>query len=123
MRLLAELTRFGGAAAINTLFGYGAYALFVWLGLAPLVAQAAAQVAGTLFNMRTYAIAFRQPTARGRFILAYAGNYLIGLVLLAILTRLMTNAYLAGLLALLAAAAINFAVLRGFVFRRAAAPV
>ena len=112
-----ELARFGGAATINTLFGYGTYAVLVAAGLHPLVAQLLAQVAGVIFNARTYALAFRKPAARGRFLLSYAANYLVGLGLLATLTHLLSDPYLAGALTMAGAALFNFVALRSFVFR------
>ena len=112
--------RFGGAATINTAFGYGAYAAFVWLGFHPYLAQMLAQVAGALFNARTYAIAFRTRTSNRRFLLSYAVSYVVGLALLMAFTRIVANPYLAGALTMAAAACFNFLVLRHIVFRPAA---
>lgn len=107
---------------MNTVFGYSAYALFVWMGLHPILAQLAAQIVGVLFNMRTYAIAFRTQASRTRFLLSYAASYCVGLALLIAFTRL-AGPYLAGALTLLCTAAFNFLVLRGWVFRDRAPPV
>ena len=121
--LAGEALRFGSAAAVNTAFGYGAYAAFVWLGLHPYLAQILAQVAGALFNSKTYAIAFRTRASRTRFLLSYAVSYFVGLALLVAFTHLVASPYLAGALTMVGAACFNFLVLRQFVFHHRVAPV
>jgi small basic protein len=118
---VAELARFGAAAAVNTAFGYGTYAALLWLGLNPYLAQIVSQVLGTVFNSRTYAVAFRSRAAFHRFLLAYVGNYFVNLALLFLFNHLVPSPYLAGLLALGGAAAVNFLILKRLVFRPAAA--
>lgn len=117
---VGQLIRFYQAAAINTLFGFGVYALMIRLGVNLYVAQAIAQVLGVTFNYFTYSRhAFRDREASKRsFVLAYIGNYLVNLALLAIFARLVHSAYLAGLAATIAASLINYIVLRSLVFRR-----
>lgn len=110
--------RFGGAAIVNTAFGYGAYAGFVWLGVHPYVAQILAQIAGALFNSSTYSVAFRTRASRARFLLSYAVSYVVGLALLVAFTHLVGDPYLAGALTMAGAACFNFLVLRHFVFHR-----
>jgi putative flippase GtrA len=119
-RGLWEVFRFYQAAALNTLFGYGLYALLLWLGLGRYPAQAVAHVCGTGFNYLTYSRhVFR--TRRGspwRFVLTYAGNYALNLALLATLSLWVRSPYAAGLLATLAASVVNYAALKLFVFDR-----
>lgn len=119
---LAQLIRFYQAAAVNTAFGFGVYALIVRLGLNPFVAQVVAQVLGVTFNYFTYSRhAFRGHSASKRsFALAYIGNYLMNVALLALFLRVIRSATLAGLAATIAASLLNFLVLRSLVFRRRA---
>lgn len=121
---LGQLIRFYQAAAINTLFGYGVFALLIWLGLNLYVAQIVAQVLGVSFNYFTYSRhVFRDRTAsKGSFVLAYAGNYLVNLALLAAFSQVIASPYVAGFAATIAASVINYLALRSLVFRRKTAP-
>jgi putative flippase GtrA len=117
-RRLVELLRYYQAALINTAFGFGLYALLVWLGLNMFAAQIIAHVCGVQFNYFSYRhIAFRERHGRiGRFVAAYVVHYLVNLALLALLAMLVASPYQAGLLATLAASLINYFVLRHLVF-------
>jgi putative flippase GtrA len=117
-----QLIRFYQAAAINTLFGFGIYALMIRLGVNLYVAQIIAQVLGVTFNYFTYSRhVFRDRDAsKGSFVLAYVGNYLVNLALLATLSRFIHSPYLAGFVATLGASVINYLALRSLVFRRRA---
>lgn len=114
-----QLFRYYQAGLINTLFGYGAYASFVWLGLDMYVAQIAAHLLGTCFNYLTYSrYAFAgQRGSVFRFIASYLGNYLLSLATLAGFAQATSSPYLAGLLSILLVSLINFFVLKRLVFR------
>jgi putative flippase GtrA len=116
---IAELWRYGNVGLLNTVFGYGLYALLVWLGLNLYVAQLVGQIAGACFNYMTYRrLVFRG--ARSHPVLfagAYAFNYLLGVAFLAAAHHFIPSPYLAGFVALIAVAAINYLVLKRFVFR------
>lgn len=115
---VAEFWRYGQAGLVNAAFGFAAYALFVRLGLNIFAAQIVATVLGVAFNYVTYSRhVFRDASAgRIRFILAYAFNYLVSVAMLLIASRLVASPYLAGALAIVASAAINYFALRHFVF-------
>ena len=119
---LGQLIRFYQAAAVNTLFGFGIYALMLRLGLDRYVAQIISQVLGVTFNYFTYSRhAFRdRQSSKTSFVLAYVANYLVSLALLALFSRFIRSGYAAGLASTLTASVINFLVLRSFVFRRRA---
>ncbi len=119
MGRLERLIRYYGVGAINTAFGFGLYVLLVFLGLNLFLAQLVAHVSGTIFNYFTYSRHVfrghrRSPAA---FVAAYVFNYLLGLGLLALAHLLVSNPYGAGLLTLFVGTAINYFVLRRFVFR------
>jgi putative flippase GtrA len=119
---LAQLWRYYKVGVVNTLFGYGLYALLIMIGLHMYVAQIVGHIIAVAFNYLTYSRhVFRgAPVSRQRFLLSYALNYLVSLVSLSFSAALLTSPYLAGLLAMLISSALNFIVLRRYVF---AAPV
>lgn len=116
-----ELWRFYQAAVVNTAFGFGLYALLIWLGLDRYVAQAISFVSGVAFNYLTYSRhVFRDgERAKFRFALAYGSNYVVNLALLWLFSLVVRNAYAAGFSASLAASLINYFALKYLVFVRA----
>ena len=114
-----QLFRYYQAGIVNTAFGYGAFALLVWLGLNIYVAQILAHIAGTAFNYFTYSryVFADGSRARGRFILSYAVNYLLSVAALFGFEQVVTSPYLSGFLAVVLVSAINFLILKRFVFR------
>jgi putative flippase GtrA len=91
----------------------------VFVGLNLFLAQIVAHICGTAFNYFTYSRHVfsghrRSPVA---FVAAYAFNYVMGLGLLFLAHLVVRNPYGAGFLALLVGTAINYFVLRRFVFR------
>ena len=124
MSPIERLIRYYGVGLVNTAFGFGLYSLLVFLGMNRYVAQIVAHVCGTAFNYFTYSRHVftghrRSPMA---FVGAYAINYLMGLGLLALISVFVKNPYGAGFLGLLIGTAINYFVLRRFVFRPPEAP-
>jgi putative flippase GtrA len=119
-----RLWRYYQAGIVNTLFGYGLYALFLTFGLNMYLAQIVAHVLGVVFNYFTYSRhAFRDAQAsKTRFILSYGLNYLLGLAALAAAARVIESAYVAGLLAVLFVSVINFFILKHLVFVKEARP-
>ncbi|MEP7007826.1 MAG: GtrA family protein [Sphingomonas bacterium] len=117
---LVELSRFYQAAAINALFGFGMYAILIWLGLNLYVAQIVAHCLGVAFNYLTYSRhVFRDSEpAKTRFVLAYALNYLVSLASLALVSQFLKSPYVAGLVALGLASGINYFALKYAVFEK-----
>lgn len=114
-----EFIRFYQAAAINTLFGFSAYALLVWLGLNLFISQAIAHVLGVVFNYFTYSrhvFAGRQP-AKAKFLVTYVLAYFANLFALIVVSRFISSPYLAGLMSAIAVSMANFVVLKFLVFK------
>jgi putative flippase GtrA len=111
--------RYYQAGVVNTLFGFGLYALMVRLGVNMYVAQAVAHVLGMAFNYFTYSrYAFADSSAsKTRFALSYAGNYLLGLASLAAAAQVISSPYLAGILSITFVSAVNYVILRRLVFK------
>ncbi|MFC3443146.1 GtrA family protein [Sphingobium rhizovicinum] len=116
---IAEIWRYYQAGLINTAFGFGAFSLLVWLGLNLFAAQLIAHLAGMAFNYLTYSRhVFRGAApARLRFILSYAGNYVVGLAMLYLCSRVIASPYLAGLASTVIVSVINYFALKHLVFR------
>lgn len=117
-----ELFRYYQAGIVNTLFGLGAYAALVWVGLDRYPAQLVSHLLGMAFNYLTYSRhVFRDAgPAKTRFVVSYAVNYLLSLATLAIISRFVANPYLAGFLAAFIVSVVNFFALKYVVFRKAA---
>lgn len=119
MNRLEQVMRYYSAGAINTAFGFGLYSILVYLGLNLFLAQIVAHMCGTAFNYFTYSrhVFLRHRRSPAAFVGAYVFNYLMGLGLLALAHVVVPNPYAAGFLGLIVGTAINYFVLRRFVFR------
>jgi putative flippase GtrA len=117
---LLQLVRFYQAAIVNTVFGFGLYALLVAAGLDPFAAQALAFICGVAFNYLTYSRhVFRDSApAKFRFVLSYLGVYLLNVTLFAGFRLIIPNVYIAGAAMMLTASLLNYFVLKRIVFRR-----
>lgn len=113
-----RLWRYYQAGVVNTLFGYGAFAGLVALGLNIYAAQIIAHVGGMAFNYLTYSrYAFRGHGASpGRFVASYAVNYGLSVAALAGFTYLGFSPYAAGLFSVAAVSLINYFILAKVVF-------
>jgi len=114
-----RLWRYYQAGLVNTLFGYGLYALFVWAGVNMYVAQITAHVLGMTFNYFTYSrFAFAgHDGSKGRFIASYILNYVLGLIALAAAAQAIRSPYLAGLVSVVFVSIVNYFILKRLVFR------
>lgn len=119
---LFELLRYLIAGAFNTAFGFGIYAALVWIGLDRYLAQAIGYVLGTAFNYFTYSrgVFTNSSPAKMRFVLSYVGNYAVNLLLLGLVSRFLPNAYAAGAVTTILVVALNYLVLKRWVFKPAA---
>jgi putative flippase GtrA len=118
-----EIWRYVQAGIVNTLFGFSIYAFLTWWGLDRYAAQAIGYIAGTAFNYITYSKhVFRDAKpAKLRFVLSYAGNYVINLAALRLVSSFLPNPYIAGAVTTVCVVALNYLVLKRLVFRDAAA--
>lgn len=117
---IQRLWRYYQAGIVNTVFGYGLYALFVAAGFNMYVAQITAHVLGVVFNYFTYSrYAFRDHHgSKSRFVVSYAVNYLLGLAALATASTVIHSPYLAGLVAVVFVSVVNYFILKHLVFFR-----
>lgn len=117
----AEFIRFVLVAGLNTAFGYGVYALFIWLGIHFSLATLLSTIAGVLFNFKTYGIiVFRNKSNRliFRFILVYVILYLCNVGAIAILKYFGLSSYMAGLILLIPIGLLGYFLNKKFVYQK-----
>jgi putative flippase GtrA len=115
-----QLLRFLVVGGINTLFGYGIFALFILLHMNYVWAALLGQVCGVLFNFKTYGVlVFKNKNNRLilRFFGAYLVTYLLTIGFLKIFNIYGVNNLVAGAILLLPMALISFLLNKRFVFR------
>jgi len=106
--------------AVNTGFGYGVFALMIYLNVHYSLAALISTFLGILFNFKTTGvIVFRNHNNRliFRFFLVYGITYLVGLLYLYITNQFGISNYLAGAVWLLPGAAISYILMKTMVFR------
>lgn len=107
---------------LNTVFGYGVYALFLWLGFHYSVASALAIALGVLFNFQTIrTLVFQAEPSRGRllkFSAVYAVVYLLQISGIAALNRAGFGDYSAGAILVLPLAGVAFLLNQKLVFKQ-----
>lgn len=120
---IRELWRYYKVGLLNTAFGYGLYALLVYVGLNLYFAQVISQICGVVFNYSMFRrLVFRTSRPRiSSYVGAYMVNYLLGLMLLMLANHYMRSPYVAGIVALLVVSVINYFILKVFVFKTSVA--
>lgn len=115
-----RLVRYYLTGVLNTAFGYGLFAIFIWAGCNMYLAQLVSHCLGVAFNYITFSrFTFADRSgSKSRFLLSYAGNYGLSLATLYALSRLITSPYLAGLMTVVIVSALNYLVLDKLVFNR-----
>ena len=114
------VVRFLAVGVLNTMFGYGFYALLLALGLHYAVAAFLATVAGVMFNFQSSKKLVFQSRTRNRFvqfILSYCLIYLINVIALTLLVQWGLSAYGAGLATLLPGAVMSYLLQKHWVFK------
>lgn len=106
---------------LNTLFGYGLFAFFIFLNVHYSLAVFLSTALGVLFNFKTTgSLVFRNSNNRliFRFIVAYTIVYVLNIFFLWLLKRAgFENMYLNGFVLLVPLAMISFILNKFFVFR------
>ena len=117
--LFFQWVRFVIVGCMNTVFGYGLYALCFWLWGDYVAATAVTMIGGVLFNYRTIgAVVFaKHHGSFARFIGCYLLVFALSVMLLKLLDTKGVNPYLAGLIVAFPAALLSFMLLRTCVFR------
>ncbi|HOY32836.1 MAG TPA: GtrA family protein [Bacteroidales bacterium] len=93
-----KIIRFFLVAGLNTIFGYGILAFFLWIGLHYTIAGAISTTLGILFNFKTYGILVfnnRSNKLIFRFLLVYFITYCVGMFFIWAFSLIHVNAYVA----------------------------
>ncbi|WP_291940093.1 GtrA family protein [Campylobacter sp.] len=122
MTIKRQLFSFLLVGILNTVFGYGLFALFIYLGLYYPLAVLLSTILGVLFNFKTIGgLVFGSNDNKliFKFILVYVIIYLLNIFFLWLFKRLgFENMYLNGFVLLIPLAAVSFLLNKFFVFRR-----
>jgi putative flippase GtrA len=106
--------------AINTIFGYGAFALFILLGLHYVLAALLGQICGILFNFKTTGtIVFKNKNNRliFRFFGVYLITYLLSIGSLRVFEIAGIGSLVAAAIMVLPVSFVGFLLQRRFVFK------
>ena len=106
---------------INTGFGYGVFALFLFLGWHYSVAVLFATVLGVMFNFQTYGkFVFNNHSQHliVKFVLVYVVIYLINVSLLSLVDFFVADLYLSGAIIILPIAYLGYVLNRKFVWKK-----
>lgn len=117
---MPQFARFVLVGVLNTVFGYGLFALFTWLGLAYPAAIALATALGVMFNFQTTGrMVFNGAGSERlwRFIAVYGLIYMLNVAGVAGLLKTGVNIYLANAVVMVPLVAISFLLQRALVFR------
>lgn len=96
----------------------------MWLKLNPFVAQIVAHLCGMVFNFTLYRLHVfpgQQPRV-GPYIATYAVNYALSVMALKALLMVVASPYVAGFASIVVVSAINYLLLKTFVFNRPNVP-
>lgn len=116
---LKHFLRYLIVGGINTLFGYGAFAGLLYLGLHYALASFIATCAGILFNFNTTGrLVFKNKNSKLllKFLLVYALLYLINVSLLKLMVLFSINLYLGSAVTLLPMALLAYLLNKKLVF-------
>jgi putative flippase GtrA len=114
-----KLIRFFIVSGINTIFGYGLFALLIFIGLYYPFALLISTISGILFNFKTIgALVFKNHNNRliFKFFGVYGITYLCNLAGLALLKSFEINIYLAGAILIAPIGLLAFVLNKEFVF-------
>ena len=114
-----QLVRFLFVGVINTIFGYGCFAMLLYAGLHYALALFFATVAGVLFNFKSIGtLVFKSHNNRlvFRFIGAYSIIYLINTLGINAFSRIGLTPYVSGAILILPMAVLAFILNKRFVF-------
>ena len=114
-----QFIKFLMVGGINTLFGYGLFALFIFLGFHYAMASFLATVLGILFNFKTTGVlVFQNKDNRllFRFFGVYGVVFVINVLMLKVLGEVGFGMYLAGAVVIVPLAVLSFVLNKLFVF-------
>lgn len=118
---ITQFQKFLLVGFLNTCFGYGVFAVLLFLGIHYTVAILLAYCIGIIFNFNTIGnFVFQQfdYVFLGKFILIYCVSYLVNIILIKFLHTYISNLYLVGAIVTGLIAFPVFLLNKHFVFTR-----
>jgi len=115
-----QFIRFLFAGGLNTVFGYGIFSFFLWLGLHYSLASLLSTFFGILFNFKTTGIIVfnsRNNLLILKFFGVYGVTYVLGVFIMYLFSLLHISAYISGAILILPMACVAFLLNKRFVFR------
>ena len=106
---------------MNTIFGYGIFALFLYLGFHYSICAILSTILGVIFSFKTQGILVFNNSSNKlifKFVSVYVIMCLLNILLLKIVEVLMMDLYLAGFCTICLIAIISFFVNKYWVFKR-----
>ena len=116
-----ELYRYIFIGGINTVFGYGIFAFFLFFDFHYSVAILMATILGIAFNFQTYGkFVFKNHSQRLiiKFILVYLLIYVVNVLLVSLTDLFISNLYLSGVMMTLPIAYLGYILNKRFVWKR-----
>ncbi len=116
-----QFLRFLVMGGLNTLFGFGVFAVALRVGLVLWLAMLVGTVAGIAFNFMTLGgVAFRDLSARRlpRFVAGYACTYAVNYVAIQLVHRRIADLVLCQVVLVVPIALFSYLVMSRFVFRK-----
>jgi putative flippase GtrA len=120
-KLNQPFIRFLVVGGINTLFGYGLFALFLFLHLHYAIASLLSTIVGVLFNFKTTGrLVFQSNDNRliVRFFAVYGMVYVLNVLLLKGFKWMGLNLYISGAILILPLAVVSYLLNKRLVFKK-----
>lgn len=111
--------------SINTLFGYGVFALLIRLNIHYAIAMLIATCIGVMFNFKTLGTVVFKNTGKNlilRFIGVYTIIYFVNIIIVKLANHFLENIFISGAIATIIAAILSYLLNKHFVFREANNP-
>jgi putative flippase GtrA len=117
-----KFIKFLFVGGLNTLFGYGIFALLIYLGLHYALAAGLGTVLGILFNFKTTGVlVFKNHDNRliFKFFGVYGITYIVNVLALSVFNFFQISNYIAGAILILPMAVLSFILFKKYVFKEA----
>lgn len=116
-----QLIKFIFVGGINTAFGYGIFALLLYIGLHYTLAALFGQIMGVIFNFFTtgrFVFDNKKINKLPAFVTVYGITYLLNILGLKLFLLINVNNYIGGAILILPIAIISFVLNKSFVFNK-----
>lgn len=119
--LRIQFIRFVIAGCVNTAFGYGVFALFIYLKFQEAIAFLFSTILGVLFNFKTvslFVFRSRDNSLILKFMGVYALTYILSNLIMMGFNYFRINKYISGAIIIIAMGLLSFYLNKKYVFRQ-----